>query len=167
MLASRLKSCKLFEKQKCPYQREMERAYLIPQLLDSKQLLEYERLCLPCLEGEQQRRKSHRVPVSFLVFCRQAELVTIVARAYNLSTEGIAIKTSYPISNNEKLGMEFLIPTRSSTFRVLGEVMWRQFTWYTKGQQKPLFSAGIKFRDIEDSIRSAIEQYLLRLKDQL
>ena len=119
MLSSRLKSCKLFERQKCPYQREMERANLIPQLLDSKQLLEYESLCLPCLEGEQQKRKSHRVPVSFLVFCQQAELVSIVAKAYNLSTEGIAIKTNYPISNNEKLGMEFFIPNRSSPFRVL------------------------------------------------
>ena len=167
MLSSRFKSCKLFEKQKCPYQREMEKAYLIPQLLDSEQLLEYESLCLLCLEGEQQRRKSHRVPVSFLVFCQQAELVSIVAEAYNLSTEGIAIKTSYPIANNEKLGMEFLIPNRSSPFRLLGEVMWRQFTRDTKGQQKTLFSAGIKFTHIEDSIHSAIEQYLLRAKDQL
>jgi hypothetical protein len=30
-----------------------------------------------------------------------------------------------------------------------------------------LFSAGIKFLDIEDSLRSAIEQYLLRASDQL
>ena len=167
MLSSRFKSCKLFEKQKCPYQREMEKAYLIPQLLDSEQLLEYESLCLPCPEVEQQRRKSLRVPVSFLVFCQQAELVSIVAKAYNLSTEGIAIRTNYPISNNETLGMEFLIPNRSSPLRVLGEVMWRQFNMDTRGQQKTLFSAGIKFRDIEDSILSALEQYLLRANDQL
>jgi hypothetical protein len=29
-----------------------------------------------------------------------------------------------------------------------------------------LFSAGIKFLDIEDSLRSAIEQYLLKASDQ-
>ena len=167
MLSSRLKWCKLFEKQKCPHQREMERAYLIPRLFDSERLLAYKNLCFSCQEGEEQRRESHRLPVSFLVFCQQAEFVSIVAKAYNLSTEGIALKTNYPISNNEKLGMEFLIPNRSSHFRVLGEVMWRQFNGDTKGQQETLFSAGIKFVDIENSIRSAIEQYLLRAKDQL
>ena len=166
MLSSLLKSCKLFGKQKCPYQREMERAYLIPQLLDSAQLLEYERLCLPCLEGEQQRRKSHRVPVSFLICCQQTDLARIGAKACNLSTEGIAIETNYPISKNEKLGMEFLVPSRSNLFRVVGEVMWRQFNEDTSGRQETLFSAGIKFLDIEDSLRSAIEQYLLKASDQ-
>jgi len=166
LLSSLLKSCKLFGKQKCPYQRKMERAYLIPQLLDSAQLLEYESLCLPCLEGEQQRRKSHRVPVSFLVCCQQTDLARIGAKACNLSTEGIAIETNYPISKNEKLGMEFLVPSRSSPFRVVGEVMWRQFNEDTSGRQETLFSAGIKFLDIEDSLRSAIEQYLLKASDQ-
>ena len=166
MLSARFKSCKLFGKQKCPYQREMERAYLIPQLLDSAQLLEYERLCLPCLEGEQQRRKSHRVPVSFLVCCQQTDPARIGAKAYNLSTEGIAIKTNYPISKNEKLAMEFFVPSRSSPFRVVGEVMWRQFHGDTSGWQETLFSAGIKFLEIEDSPRSAIEQYLLNASDQ-
>ncbi len=166
MLSSRLKSCKLFEKEECPYQREMERAYLIPQLLDSAQLLEYESLCLPCSEGEQQRRKSHRVPVSFLVYCQQTDLTGIGAKAYNLSAEGIAIETNYPISKNEKLGMELFVPNRSNPFRVVGEVMWRQFHGDTKGQQETLFSAGIKFMDIKDAIRSVIDQYLLRASDQ-
>ena len=167
MLSSRLQFCKLFKKEECPYQREMERAYLIPQLLDSEKLLEYESLCLPCLKGEQQRRKSHRVPVSFLVYCQQTDLTRIGVKAYNLSAEGIAIQTNYPISKNEKLGMELFVPNRSNSFRVVGEVMWRQFHGDTKGQQETLFSAGIKFLDIEDSIRSAIEQYLLRASDQL
>ena len=166
MLSSRFKSCNLFGKQKCPYQREMERAYLIPQLLDPAQLLEYESLCLPCLEGEQQRRKSHRVSVSFLVCCQQTDLVRVVARACNLSTEGIAIETNYPISKNEMLGMEFLVPSSSNLFRVVGEVMWRQFHVDTSGRQETLFSAGIKFLDIEDSLRNTIEQYLLKASDQ-
>jgi hypothetical protein len=45
--------------------------------------------------------------------------------------------------------------------------MWRQFNGDTKGQQETLFSAGIKFMDIEDSTHSAIKQYLLRANDQL
>lgn len=166
MFSSRLKSCKLFVKQKCPYQKEMERAYLIPQLLDSEQLLEYERLCLSCLKDEQQRRKSQRVLVSFFVFCQQADDARIVAKAYNLSAEGIAVKTNYPISKNEKLGMEFIVSNRSNPLKVSGEVIWRQFHGDTSGWQETLFSAGIKYLDIEDSFRSAIEQYLLKANDQ-
>jgi hypothetical protein len=166
LFSSRLKSCQLFVKQKCPYQMEMERAYLIPQLLDSAQLLEYMRLCLSCPEGEQQRRKSRRVPVSFLVYCIQTDDDIIVGKAYNLSTQGIAIKTNYPISKNEKLGMEFIVPNRSSPIRVTGEVMWRLFHGDNSSWQETLFSAGIKYLDIEDSFRSAIEQYLLKASDQ-
>ncbi|MGD8370109.1 MAG: PilZ domain-containing protein [Syntrophobacterales bacterium] len=166
MFSSRLKSCKLFVKQKCPYQREMERAYLIPQLLDSDQLVEYERLCLSCLKGEQQRRKSRRVPVSFFVYCQEADNTRIVGKAYNLSAEGIAIKTNYPISKNEKLGMEFIVSNRSNPLKVSGEVIWRRFHGDTCGWQETLFSAGIKYLDIEDSFRSAIEQYLLKATDQ-
>lgn len=165
MLSSRIQFCKLFRKEECPYQREMERAYLIPQLLDSAQLREYESLCLPCLKGEQQRRKSHRVPVSFLLSCQHIDRASIGARAYNLSAEGIAIKTKYPVSKNEILGMKFLVPGRSSPLRVLGEVVWRQFHGDTKGGQESL-SAGIKFLDIEDFLRSAIEKYLLKASDQ-
>jgi hypothetical protein len=86
--------------------------------------------------------------------------------AYNLSTEGIALKTNYPISKNEKLEMEFFVPNSSSPLRVVGEVIWRQFHGDTKAQQETLFSAGIKFMNIEDSLRRAIEQYLLRESDQ-
>jgi len=83
-----------------------------------------------------------------------------------LSTEGIAIETNYPISKNEKLGMELLVPSRSTPFRVVGEVMWRQLQGDTSSRKETLFSAGIKFLDIEDSLRSAIEQYLLKASDQ-
>ena len=167
MLSFRLRYCKLFEEQKCPYQREMERAYLIPQLLDSAQLRKYENLCLRCPEGKQQRRKSRRLAVSLLVQCQQTDLTRIRAEAYNLSTEGIAIRTNSPVSKNEKLIMELFVPNRSNPFRVVGEVRWRQFHGDTKSQLKTLFSAGIKFMDIEDSIRSAIYQYLLTARDQL
>ena len=167
MLSFRLRYCKLFEEQKCPYQREMERAYLIPQLLDSAQLREYENLCSSCPEGKQQRRKSRRLAVSLLVQCQQTDLTRIRAEAYNLSTEGIAIRTNFPVSKNEKLVMELFVPNRSNPFKVVGEVMWRQFHGDTKSQLKTLFSAGIKFMDIEDSIRSAIDQYLLKTGDQL
>ena len=167
LLSSRLKYCKLLEKQRCPHQKEIERAYLIPQLLDSAQLREYKSLCLFCSEGKQERRKSHRLPVFFLVHCQQTDLTRLGAKAYNLSTEGIAIKTNYPISKNERLGMKLFVPNRSNPFMVVGEVMWRQFHGDIKGQPETLFSAGIKFMDIEDSIRSAIDQYLLRASDQL
>jgi hypothetical protein len=44
-LEERFNSCKCFVSGKCPAQRLMERAYLVPQLLDPRELSAYENLC--------------------------------------------------------------------------------------------------------------------------
>ena len=47
-LDDRIRNCTLFYTEKCPHQLEMERFYLIPQLLTPKQLLNYENMCCEC-----------------------------------------------------------------------------------------------------------------------
>jgi hypothetical protein len=48
MLEHRINSCQLFAEKKCPNQLTMERAYLIPQFLDPKQLQQYQDLARSC-----------------------------------------------------------------------------------------------------------------------
>jgi len=43
-----IESCPLIAEEKCPHQLEMERVYLIPQLLDPKQLQECKKLARSC-----------------------------------------------------------------------------------------------------------------------
>ena len=48
MLEHRINSCHFFREQQCPNQLMMERAYLVPQLLDSEQFQECLKLHLSC-----------------------------------------------------------------------------------------------------------------------
>jgi hypothetical protein len=45
---NRINSCQLFSESRCPHQTEMERLYLIPQLLDADKIEAYENTCYPC-----------------------------------------------------------------------------------------------------------------------
>jgi hypothetical protein len=60
-LQERINSCKWFVEGRCPNQRLMERAYLIPQLMDPAELRSCEKLCchaLDCASQPQVRRLS-------------------------------------------------------------------------------------------------------------
>ncbi len=48
LIDDRLNSCPLFAKEKCPHQTIMERVYLFPQLIDTKDLSKYQSICLSC-----------------------------------------------------------------------------------------------------------------------
>jgi len=48
LIDDRLNSCLVFGDGKCPQQRDTERVYLIPQLIDTKDLSKYQSICLSC-----------------------------------------------------------------------------------------------------------------------
>ena len=48
IIEDQMLNCTLFHKDKCPNQLEMERFYLIPQLLTPEQLQSYENICCEC-----------------------------------------------------------------------------------------------------------------------
>ena len=48
VIEHRIHSCQLFAEKKCPNQLTMERTYLIPRLLDPKQLQEYQKIARSC-----------------------------------------------------------------------------------------------------------------------
>jgi len=66
MVSNRINSCQFFRKGECLHQRLMEKVYLFPQIIAPEELIKFGNLCLNCLEGEQSRRKSPRMPVSLL-----------------------------------------------------------------------------------------------------
>lgn len=157
----RLNSCLFFGEAKCPYQEEMEKVYLIPQLIDSERLLEYRNLCLNCMRRDQTRRKSPRVLVSFLVCCRQADLAKVGGKAYNLSSGGMAIKTNFPICLGEHLAVEIHLHDAVESIEAAGKVVWCQFHYDDPGQAETLFTAGIKFIDPEEPLHTLVSAYSL------
>jgi hypothetical protein len=82
-----------------------------------------------------------------------------------LGAEEIAIKTNCPIRIGDQLAVEFFMPNTLSPVRVEGEVAWRKFHGDTSGQEETLFTAGIKFLNLEDSLRIALLEYVQRQVD--
>ena len=134
----------------------MERAYLIPQLMEPVELGEYRDICVNCSESNQNRRKNARASVCFFVCYRHPDLIQLGGIAYNLSLGGLAIKTNYPICKGEWLIVEFFEPDTLIPMRMEGQVAWRQFHGDTPGKEETLFTAGIRFQSLEEPVRTAI-----------
>ena len=71
-------------------------------------------------------------------------------KALNLSAGGIAIKTNCPICIGEQLTVEFVEPKTPNVRKVRGQVVWRQFHGDSPDQEETLFTAGIKFLNLND-----------------
>jgi hypothetical protein len=104
------------------------------------------------MQSRQNRRKYPRVPASFLVNCQQADLTRAGGKALNLSPGGIAIETNCPICVGEKLTVKFVEPKTLNAHNTKGLVVWRQFHGDSSEQAEALFTAGIKFLDLNDSL---------------
>jgi hypothetical protein len=103
------------------------------------------------MQSRRNRRKYPRVPASFLVNYQQADLSRGGGKAYNLSAEGIAIKTNCPVSPGEQLTVEFVEPKTHTVHKVQGEVVWCKFHGDSSVQAEALFTAGIKFLNLNNS----------------
>ena len=64
---------------------------------------------------------------------------------------GIAIKTNCPIRVGEQLIVEFVEPKTLHFHSMKGLVVWRQFHGDSSVQAEALFTAGIKFLNLNDS----------------
>jgi hypothetical protein len=112
------------------------------------------------MQNQSNRRKYQRVPVSFLINCLRADLSRIGGKAYNLSEGGIAFKTNSPISNGERLTVEFMEPVSGNVYKVKGEVVWSQFHGDAVAQIGAMFTGGIKFLIFEGSLRTLVGEFI-------
>ena len=109
-------------------------------------------------ETGRSNRAGLRVPVDFDVRCEMAGPKTLMGKAINLSTAGMLIMTSEPISKEEKLGLEFLMPHTLNSIIVEGESVWTCTRAAEKGDVQGI---GIKFVDLEEPYLSMIRDYAL------
>jgi hypothetical protein len=104
------------------------------------------------MQSQPNRRKYLREPASFFVNCQQADLTRVGGKALNWSPGGVAIKTNCPICVGEKLTVEFVEPKTLYSHSMKGLVVWRLFHGDSSEQAEALFTAGIKFLNLNDSI---------------
>ena len=102
------------------------------------------------MQSQPNRRKYLREPASFLVNCQQADFTRVGGKSLNWSPGGVAIKTNCPICVGEMLTVEFVEPETLNVHKVKGQVVWRQFHGDSSGQAENLFTAGIKFLNLND-----------------
>ena len=103
------------------------------------------------MQSQSNRRKYLREPASFLVNCQQADLTRVGGKALNWSPGGVAIKTNCPICVGEKLTVKIVEPKTLHSHSMKGLVVWRQFHGDSSEQAETLFTAGIKFLNLNDS----------------
>jgi hypothetical protein len=104
------------------------------------------------IQSQPNRRQYLREPASFLVNCLQVDLTRVGGKALNWSPGGVAIKTNYPICVGEQLTVEFVDPKTLNVHKVKGEVVWRQFHGDSSVHAETLFTAGIKFLNLNDCL---------------
>jgi len=167
-----LNSCSLFAQGSCPEQKLVEKICLIPQFVtfEEYQKIRSSQCCikdlvasadsLKILEQHITRRKAPRVKVSSTVNLRQADLNETGGKIYNLSTGGIGINTNYPVARRERLTLAFHLPDTIGLVQAEGEVVWRQFPGDTPGHKGRLFTAGIRFLNIDGKSRKAVHDYI-------
>jgi len=103
------------------------------------------------IQSKRNRRQYPRKQASFFVNCTQADLTRVGGKALNFSAGGIAIKTNCPICVGELLTVELVEPKTLNVHKWKGQVVWRQFHGDSSVQEKTLFTAGIKFLNINVS----------------
>ena len=103
------------------------------------------------MQSQQNGQQYQRESASFLVNCQQADLTRVGGKALDLSPGGIVLKTNCPIRVGEQLTVEFVEPKSRNAHKVKGQVVWRQFHGDSSVPAEVLFTAGIKFLNLNDS----------------
>ena len=125
------------------------------------------------MKEQSNRRKAKRVPVSFVVRCSKDEVyeegvfkLKIDARAYNLSTGGIGVKTNYRFSVHDRIDVTFHLPDSFDTeLSVSAEVAWMHFHADTPRQEESLLTGGIKFLNLQESSQVILNKYVQSVTD--
>ncbi len=64
MTYNKIESCPELEQGRCPYQKDMERVYLIPQLIPLDELQQWEKICLACAKSQDDKGSDLRATPS-------------------------------------------------------------------------------------------------------
>ena len=85
--------CQYLSSEKCPYKSTIERALLIPQLLDPTQIIDAKRLCEKCGQILVKRRETTRVQRPLrVVITRQDQEESFHGTILNVSSGGALLK---------------------------------------------------------------------------
>jgi uncharacterized protein (TIGR02266 family) len=110
-------------------------------------------------EAPEDKRKATRVPVDFEVRFT-FENKENVARALNLSLDGMFLRTDYMLLQDDIIDVYFKLPNSSELIEASARVAWGT---RVDTQQSPVSGMGIQFLDLDPLKKTALENYLRQL----
>jgi hypothetical protein len=117
--------CPYFSEGKCPQSKFIDRAYLIPQLLDRSELEEAVRICGDCGQYLPERRKRARLKRTFESYIhKEYGETTIPGNVVDVSGRGTLIKLKdwLPFDIDEKVQIE-IYPRRNRRKRANNKII--------------------------------------------
>jgi hypothetical protein len=122
MRESRWESCQFFRSGQCPEQPTIDRAYLIPQLLDQSELEAAQKMCENCELGRDEKRKNLRISRPFrLVVINPESKTSTNACSVNISKCGILVEMESWLDMNKNDLVHLIINENESNMNESGD----------------------------------------------
>lgn len=109
-----------------------------------------------------ERRKSPRIQAEFAIHLQlEKDLRQAIAFVKNISKGGMFFQTKELMGPNDRAEIFFRLPgqVEDKEYRVMGQVVHLEVS-DDLDTRKPIYRAGIKFMDIEDTLQSALDQFV-------
>ncbi|HHL39144.1 MAG TPA: hypothetical protein ENJ37_01420 [Deltaproteobacteria bacterium] len=93
---------------------------------------------------------------------------TFICNTVNMSNSGVLIETSHAIPVGAVVNFSFLVPENNSQVRITGEVVREQPVSYdarSPSAKSGLIRYGIRFLDMKDEYRKALDDFLESFTD--
>jgi hypothetical protein len=94
-------NCSYYESGKCPQPESIDRALLIPQLLDASEIEAIEQICLTCGKYSDQRRKHPRIKRPLQIILLRGRKTALEGEVVNISKGGVLLKLQNWVDFNE------------------------------------------------------------------
>ena len=85
-------NCSYYESGKCPQPEAIDRAFLIPQLLDTSEVEAIEQICLTCGKYLDQKRKHPRIKRPLQIILLRGRKTALEGDVVNISKGGVLVK---------------------------------------------------------------------------
>jgi hypothetical protein len=98
-------NCSYYENGKCPQPEAIDRALLIPQILDASEIEATEQICLTCGKYLDQRRKHPRIKRPLQIILLRGRKTALEGDVVNISKGGVLLKLQnwVDFDENEKV----------------------------------------------------------------
>ena len=122
--------CSYYESGKCPQPEAIDRAFLIPQLLDTSEVEAIAQVCLTCGKYLDQKRKHPRIKRPLQIILLRGRKTALEGDVVNISKGGVLVKLQnwVDFDENEKMVLEIYPSqivgkkTSTSAFKVSAQV---------------------------------------------